>query len=347
MAFNLGAFAGGLAKGGLDTYQTLENIESQRKRDALVELQAQEARAAAEERTALKGAAASTYGQVGAPETAMPGRKLSEEEALNAYAIDQGAASAIPPKAYTQAQADADYLAKVRGINPEKALNVEGLQTQTAIGKSSLARIKAEDDFSVWMQDSQAQAAKDPVGFLKANLGEYNNAKKGSHLDDGNTASVVASADGKSFSFVRTDSKGKLVDSTPINENTAAEALKHIAFSKYSALPGKFKESAELGLRKTEVDLKGREVTAKEKLLPSEIAKNEATAAQARAHAGVYNNLLTTAKENRAAGEAMKPFLDEFAQMTPEGPSGSLKRRYCWSPEVQRLGWYCVYASQT
>lgn len=323
MAFNLGAFAGGLAKGGVDTYLTLENIESQKKRDALVELQAQEARAAAEERTALKNAASNTYGQVGAPETALPGRKLSEAEVTNAYAIDQGDASAIPPKAYTQAQADADYLAKVRGINPEKALNVEGLQTQTAIGKSSLARIKAEDDFSVWMQDSQALAAKDPVGFLKANLGEYNNAKKGSHLDDGNTASVVASADGKSFSFVRTDSKGKLVDSTPINENTAAEALKHIAFSKYSALPGKFKESAELGLRKTEVDLKGREVTAKEKLLPSEIAKNEATAAQARAHAGVYNNLLTTAKENRAAGEAMKPFLDEFAQMTPEEQAGS------------------------
>lgn len=330
MAFNLGAFAGGLAKGGLDTYQTLENIESQRKRDALVELQAQEAKAAAEERTALKGAASSTYGQVGAPETALPGRKLSEEEALNAYAIDQGAASAIPPKAYTQAQADADYLAKVRSINPEKALNVEGLQTQTAIGKSSLARIKAEDDFSNWMQESQALAAKDPVGFLRANLGAYNNAKKGSHLDDGNTASIVASADGNSFSFVRTDAKGKLVDSTPINEATAGEALKHIAFSKYSSLPGKFKESEELGLRKTEVglkgkevDLKGREVKIKEDLLPSEIAKNKAAAAQANAHAGVYNNLLDTAKTNKAAGEAMKPFLDEFAQMTPEEQAGS------------------------
>lgn len=323
MGFNLGAFAGGVAQGGVNTYKMMKDVESQQKRDELVELQAQEAKAAMEERTALKGAASSTYGQVGAPETALPGRKLSEAEVANAYAIDQGDPTAVAPKAYTQAQADADYLAKVRGINPERALDVEGKQTQTAIGKSSLSRIKAEDDFSVWQQDSLKQIQTDPVGFLKANLGAYNNAKKGSHLDDGNTASVVTSADGKSFSFVRTDAKGKLVDSTPIDPNTAGEAFKHIAFSKYSALPGKFKESEELGMRKTEVDLKGKEVGFKEKLLPSEIAKNNAAANQANAHAGVYRNLLDTAKTNKEAAAAMKPFLDEFAEMTPEEQAGS------------------------
>jgi hypothetical protein len=135
MAFNLGAFAGGLAKGGMDTYQTLEAIESQKKRDALIELQAQEARAAAEERTALKGAAASTFGQVGAPETAIPGRKLSEADVTNAYAIDQGDPTAVAPKAYTQAQAEADYLSKVRGISPERALDVEAKQMQIQSGR--------------------------------------------------------------------------------------------------------------------------------------------------------------------------------------------------------------------
>ena len=135
MAFNLGAFAGGLAKGGMDTYQTLEAIESQKKRDALIELQAQEARAAAEERTALKGAAASTFGQVGAPETAIPGRKLSEADVTNAYAIDQGDPAAVAPKAYTQAQAEADYLSKVRGISPERALDVEAKQMQIQSGR--------------------------------------------------------------------------------------------------------------------------------------------------------------------------------------------------------------------
>jgi hypothetical protein len=281
MAFNLGAFAGGLAKGGMDTYLTLENIESQKKRDALVELQTQEAKAAGEERAALKNAASSTYGQVGAPETALPGRKLSEEEALNAYAIDQGAASAIPPKAYTQAQADADYLAKVRSINPERALDVEGKQTQTAIGKSSLARIKAEDDFATWHQEQQKQAATDPVGFLKSNLGAYNNAKKGSHLDDGYTASVVDSADGKSASFVRTDAKGKVIDSTPIDANTAGLALKHIAFDKYSALPGKFKESVEL--ENATRNSKSQETSAAASMKHADAAISSAGAAWANA----------------------------------------------------------------
>lgn len=364
MGFNLGAFAGAAATSGMNTYQMLESIESQKKRDALVDLQAQEARAAAEERVALKEAAG-VYNKVGTNDYAaemerVGGRGIGAvnsgmggddfDRAVNqsaaAVALEnkarvEGARAGIPtddaatwqkaqadaaamkPTAYTRDQADADYLAKVRGINPERALDVEGKQTQTAIGKSSLARIKAEDDFSVWLQGAQAQAAKDPVGFLKANLGAYNNAKKGSHLDDGHTADIVASADGASFSFVRKDSKGKLVDSTPINETTAAEALKHIAFSKYAALPGKFKESEELGLRKTEVGLKGREVVVKEKLLPSEIAKNNAAANQANAHAGVYNNLLDTAKTNKAAGEAMKPFLDEFAALTAEEQTGS------------------------
>jgi hypothetical protein len=364
MAFNLGAFAGGVAQGGFNTYKTLSDIESQKKRDELIELQAQEAKAAMEERAALKSAAG-VYNKVGTNDYAsemerVGGRGIGSvnsgvggddfdravNESAAAVALENKArveasragiptddaatwqkaqteAAAMKPAAYTREQADTEYLAKVRGINPEKALSVEGLQTQTAIGKSSLARIKAEDDFSNWLQESQAQAAKDPVGFLKANLGAYNNAKKGSHLDDGNTASVVASADGNSFSFVRTDAKGKLVDSTPINPTTAGDALKHIAFSKYSSLPGKFKESEELGMRKTEVELKGKEFGLKEKLLPSEIAKNNAAAAQANAHAGVYRNLLDTAKTNKEAAAAMEPFLKEFAEMTPEEQAGS------------------------
>lgn len=324
MGFNFGAFAGGLAQGGLNTYQQLSAIQSQKKRDELIDLQAQEMKAAGEERAALKEAAG-VYNKVGgqdyAPElqrTAGIGADQAGRLALNTgagneefdRAVNQSAAAALlenkaradasragiptddaatwqkaqadaagmKPSAYTREQADTEYLAKVRGINPEKALTVENQQTQTALGKSSLKRVKAEDDFSEWMQGAQEQAAKDPVGFLKANLGAYNNAKKGSHLDDGNTASVVASADGKSFSFVRTDAKGKVVDSTLITPTSAGEALKHIAFSKYSSLPGKFKDAEELGLRKTEVGFKGREVAVKEARLPYENMKDAGVA---------------------------------------------------------------------
>jgi hypothetical protein len=95
------------------------------------------------------------------------------------------------------------------------------------------------------MQKSVKQIETDPVGWVRSHTGEYNSAKSG-HLNDGKTGEVVASGDGKSFSFVRKDAKGKLVDSTPINQETAQEALKSIAFSRYASLPGKFKESVEL-----------------------------------------------------------------------------------------------------
>jgi len=63
MAFNLGAFAGGLAKGGMDTYQTLEAIESQKKRDALTELQTKEAEQAMKGREALRTAVSEQGGE--------------------------------------------------------------------------------------------------------------------------------------------------------------------------------------------------------------------------------------------------------------------------------------------
>jgi hypothetical protein len=63
MAFNFGAFAGGLAKGGIDTYSTLMDIESQKKKDALVELQTKEAEQAMKGREALRSAISEQGGE--------------------------------------------------------------------------------------------------------------------------------------------------------------------------------------------------------------------------------------------------------------------------------------------
>lgn len=364
MGFNLGAFAGGLAQGGLNTYKSLSEIESQKKKDALVDLQMQEAKAAMEERAALKDAAG-VYGQVGggnyAPElqrTAGIGQQQAQGLAVNTgaggsdfdqavnestqgvlreNAQRQGAAlptdTAMKPAAYTRDQADADYLARVRAINPERALETENKQIQTATGRSALARMKAEDEFSQWHQKAQEQITTDPVQFIKAHLPEYNKAKKGSHLDDGYTAEVIAGATPNApASLVRKDAKGKLVDSTPIDRGLAEQALEHIAFAKYSALPGKFKESAELrnqgltaGAAAENAKTNASELSAKMTAgLFGAQAKQALGAANAsNAHAAVYNNMLTLAKENKAAGEAMKPFIKEFGDMTPEDQQGS------------------------
>lgn len=48
-------------------------------------------------------------------------------------------------------------------------------------------------------------------------------------------------------------------------------------------------------------------------------------AASSRAHAGVYNNMVSLSKKNAEAGEAMKPYVKKFEALTPEqqaGPEG-------------------------
>lgn len=76
MGFNLGAFAGGIAKGGMDTYMTLQTLDERQKERALREKEFA-LREAAERRTALefeqkqrdldtqRSAAAESYGRVG------------------------------------------------------------------------------------------------------------------------------------------------------------------------------------------------------------------------------------------------------------------------------------------
>lgn len=255
----LGAFLGGLAQGGVNTYKMLEDIESQKKRDQLLELQAQEARDALEEKRAIKGLNASTYGQVGAPETAIPGRQMTPEEVTNAHLIDQGDPSAIPVKTYTKEQADADYIRRLKGINYEKGVAAEAAGLQLKGAYRTEARAQAEDDFAAWMQNSVKQIEKDPVQFVRDHLNEYNKPKPGGHLDDKLTGDVVAGADGKTFSFVQKDAKGKVVASTPITPETAMQGLQQIAFSRFQALPGKFKEGMELGIKGREVDVKQQE----------------------------------------------------------------------------------------
>jgi hypothetical protein len=65
MGFNFGAFAGGLAQGGIGTYKMLEDLESQKKRDALLEMQAQELKQNIADKSAIKELAKNTYGKIG------------------------------------------------------------------------------------------------------------------------------------------------------------------------------------------------------------------------------------------------------------------------------------------
>lgn len=105
-----------------------------------------------------------------------------------------------------------------------------------------------EMEFSDWMNDSMKQIQQDPTKWVQDNLTGYNKAGKGSFLDDGMTGKVVMSADGKTSSFVQMNKKGKTVSSTPITAETAMQGLQAMAFDKYKAMPGKFKEAFALGM---------------------------------------------------------------------------------------------------
>jgi len=69
MAFNLGAFASGLVKGGIGTYVTLQELEEKKKeremREAADRRQAIEFEDRMREKESVKSAAAESYGRIG------------------------------------------------------------------------------------------------------------------------------------------------------------------------------------------------------------------------------------------------------------------------------------------
>jgi len=345
MGFNLGVALGAGVKTGMDTYTTLAKEDREQKVfDAWQKEQNQ--------KEALTQAAADTYGQVGQNKydnveallaqqgTGEPlagdgqGQVGADGKPVPVQAIPaqvapdangQVPAQALPAQApagttaYTRDQADADFTKRAYGINFDMGRKAEREGLDISNARRVDARGKAEDEFSTWSQNSLAQIQKDPVQWAHDNLKDYNNPAKGSHLDDGLTAAVVKGADGSS-SLVQKDTKGKIMSSTPINSDTAMAAFKEMAFAKYQALPGKFKEGMEL-------NLKGREVKAKEDLVPSEIAKNmasvtaaNASATTAKAHQAYYEGLNKEREAGNWSATMYNPETGDVGYTNPKKP---------------------------
>lgn len=299
MAFNLGAFAGGLAKGGMDTYQTLEAIDSQKKRDALVELQTKEA------------------------EQAMKGR-----EALRSAIAEQGGEKTFTPNFSGTGGMDSNDVAPTPVVQtPSERV---GRSTERAIqmGADPMAVMQykqaARQDISAdaaqkvfdWMQGSNAAVAE--KGLVKAAeeylIPQYNSNK--GLMNDGMTAKVVNTKIGPIVQFA--DAQGNVQHNMtqPLNMQTFNQARDLVGSSMLMASgPEHYYKGQELGIKQKELGLKGKELDAK-------IPLYKAQAGLAAAHTGVYNNMLEAAKTNKAAGEAMKPYLDEFAALSEEDQLG-------------------------
>lgn len=300
MAFNFGAFAGGLAKGGMDTYSTLTDIEAK----------AQETKRREAEFGAWQ-------------------KEQAGKEALRAAIAEQGGEKTFTPNFSGTGGMDSNDVAPTPvtqtasqrlGGSMERALAMGADPMQVMQYKQTArADISADAAQKVfdWMQGSnKAVAEKGLVKAAEEYLVPHYNSNQGL-MNDGLTAKVVNTKVGPIVQF--SDAQGNIQNNLtqPLTMDTFNKARDAVGSSMLMAAgPEHYYKGQELGLKREELGLKGKELDAK-------IPLYRAQANQANAHASVYNNMLQTAKDSKEAGKAMEPYLKEFADMTPEDQAGS------------------------
>jgi hypothetical protein len=308
MVINLGAALGAAAQSGVNTYLKLG--EEQRQEEEL-NMRRQEAKYQEEQRQQERKLNELTSQTLGMGDTRVTGQDYT-----GVTGGTDTAEPALKTEAYTQQQKMADF--------KQRALSAGiPLQKVTAVSGAHRAEKYAEREelalgFTQQVMDDIKANPTDLGAVFKKHFQDQYNEGKLPGLSDGKTADVVP-MEGRTGgqAIVIKDGKGNTTKTIPLTVDTIqAMTQKWAGAMMASSSPTSWWKSRE-------EDLKSREVGLKEKLLPSEIAKNMATTNQANAHASVYGNMLQTAKDNKEAGKAMQPFLDEFAQMTPEEQAGS------------------------
>jgi len=360
MAFNLGAFAGGLAQGGLNTYTTLKEQE-RRDQEAAQRAQEFEWRKAEKAReAAIEQAAAETQAKVGgtdyAPslqQTAGIGPQQARALAINTGAggdeFDRAVAesvqgvlrenaqrqgAALPENApmvgtrYTQEQADTEYINRLRGISRKAAREEEtGALGLKAAQRQERYAVNQENALGFQSQImKELQETKGDIGaIIEKHFIPLYNENKLPGLNDGGTAKLVPSAMGGDKAIVITSKDGKETQ-LPANIQTLQMLTgKTQELMMASSSPESYWKHKEQSLKERQVGVQETELAAKLKAdLFGAQAKQAIGAANAsNAHAGVYNNMVKLSNENKDARAAMKPYLDEYAAMSPEDQAGS------------------------
>ena len=340
MGFNFGAFAGGLAKSGVDTYTRLSEEE---RRDAEAKRQADIHKAFLrneQENERLSALSNETFGRVGQTDTSA----LSPREQDNPSVPDlqTGLPQGFQAKPYTDEQAAAEFKTRAMGINPLKAAEYQTRLQGVRKGELELSSIeraaKQDKAFDAHMDETHKKLAgmrQDIQGTFDTDGMNGLVKKYGSDFKDvtGNSVALVGNA------LIVKDSKGKVIGEPITRPEDAVNALSNVLGKKAmeSSLDamvtkGLFRNSTEMmdyftkrnTMEAQTSNAQSSRITANAaaqnaatsaSIAPSTIALHNAQAGMATAHAGLFNQSLELAKSNKEAREAMQPFLDQITQI--------------------------------
>jgi len=319
MGFNLGAFAGGLAQGGMSTYRMLEDIESQKKRDALIEMQTQDAKDERAGKAALRTAISETpttnntfapnFGGTGGidADTAPVPVKTTDSERM-AGLTQRAIAAGADPMAVQKYQLGTYQLQNERRTSELNQKKFDLHQDREDKENKLQELVKAND----------AAGIVNYFGPLMAK-------------ETGHSYGIVNKPDGQVVEI--RDDKGKLVESHKADAAYLAgklsPAIDQHYISKWAALDPDF------GLKVTANKVAERGVAVHEKDLAEKIKVGlfSAQAAQAKgaanasnAHASLYQNMVKVANSSMEGAEVMKPFLKEFSELDEKDQAGDKGR---------------------
>jgi len=274
MGFNAGAFAGALGTTAVNTYTKLNEDARQQQLAEQQKAQFEAWQQEQDHQKALSSIAADTiFNPATTRQQTVPGT-VGQSALPNGQ---QGPTAQMQATPYSDGQKTSELLQRsvAAGVDPLKAMQISG-------AARTEKRSQSEDNWSDKYTKAMSLVDSDPVAAVKLIQPTYNNPIKGSGFDDGHTAEITPGLD-NSHSVAQVNSKGKVISSTPITPETAREMITRAASNEYSMLPGKFKEGMEL-------NFKGREVKVKEDTAPSDINKNNASAAMSMAGADYYKS---------------------------------------------------------
>jgi len=217
---------------------------------------------------------------------------------------------------------------------PEKAQAAEigGLQVS---GLKRSERYAEKQETALGFRDAVMDEIKKNKGDLEPVFDKFfkdvYNEGKLPGTDDGKTAKVVQGALGGK-TVLLTDKDGKQ-QTLPLDINTIQMLTeKTQGLMMASSSPDSYWKNKEQDLKEKTLAIQGRQVAVSEKELKEKMdvglfraQANQANAAgnASNEHANLYKNMIRLASENREAGQAMKPFIEEFAKLTPEEQAGT------------------------